>query len=184
VGGPLGFLLTLSNMPISVGPTFTTAESLAYDVVYETAGADASSIEPLQTQTAGMLHAVLVGYEIDGEANVRLIVARDNGREFFVETMQAGAEASDEHLTAVFQRHHNGLESEVAIYGRLLNPSISRVTITWPSGYQRDAILSQGSYLLFQGWSVADGSIEPSTVTGYDAAGHIVDQLSLPSISP
>jgi hypothetical protein len=178
------FLLLFDDTPLAVGPTFTTAESLAYDVVYETAGADAGSIGHLQTQTAGKRHAVLMGYLVNGEPEIRLVLARDNGREFFVENGQPGPAAADQHLTADVVLHPNAADAEVAVYGRLLDPVVGRVAITWSNGFQTDAILSEGSYLHFQSWSPVDGSPEPTAITAYDAAGHILSQLPLSPTIP
>lgn len=174
-------LLTLrlfNTTPFTIGPTFTTPESLAYDVVYETAGADPDSIIHLQTQSAGQIHAVLTRYEVNGEPNVRLLLARDDGREFFVENMTAGRSTSNQDLTATAEVHTDAAASESAIYGRLLNPAISRVVITWAAGNQLDATISQDAYLHFQSWSLADGSPEPASITAYDAAGNVMSELT------
>ncbi|MCI0574985.1 MAG: hypothetical protein L0332_29985, partial [Chloroflexi bacterium] len=121
--GGLGAFLALGSLP----PSFTTAETLAYDVVYETAGADAGTIQTIQSQAAGALHAVLVRYETDGQPQVRLVLARDTGREFLVANGTAGPNAANAALDAAVFLHPNSLDSEVAVYGRLLDPAIQRV---------------------------------------------------------
>lgn len=181
-GGGLGvgLLLLAGGSFFTVGPTFTTAEALAYDLIYETAEADGGSIELLQLAPAGSLTAVLMAYQQGGQPQSRLVVARDAGREFFVLPMTSGRSSITLDLSAHTQFHDNSLDTIVAVYGELYNPTISQVNVTFPAGYSLTATISQNSYLLFMEWSPIDGSPEPEKVSGYDPAGKLIAEILFP----
>lgn len=179
-------LLFTVTRTTSIGPTFTTAESLGYNVIYDTEfpAVDPATIRAVQQQTAGAedeLHFVLMGYETAGERRLRPLLARWNGREFFVEPMQPGPTASGDHFDAAVLLHPNERDTEVGVYGRLYNPAIQRVTLTWPNGRQQDAAIAEDTYLWFQSWSPVDGSPIPTSVTAYTATGEAIDSLPLPA---
>jgi hypothetical protein len=183
--GLLGLLAVffLGMVPLGpIGPTFTTAEALAYDVIYETAGAEPDTIEVIQAQPAGPgsnLHAVLVGYAVDSQRQINLILTRDAGQEFFVAPMEHGPAADNDALSAQTILHTKDGNIAVAVYGRLFNAAIKRVAITWPNGRQEDAPITDDTYLWFQEWLPQDDSPEPTQVTGYSAEGTIVSELQL-----
>lgn len=168
----------------TVGPTFTTAEALAYDVVYETSRPDSGTIEILQTEPAGRdteFQAVLVGFEQEGQRMIDVIIAEPSRQEFFVINFLAGSSASQPDFTTHTRFHESLLDSEILIYGQLLNPDITRVTATWPIGYELEATVAQDSYLFFQSWSPADGSPAPAKVTAYGSDGAVISEIDLTS---
>lgn len=182
-GGLVGIALGVVGMGslfFTVGPTFTTAEALAYDLVYETAGADSGTIEVLQLAPAGSFTAVLMGYEQMGQPQTRLVVARDDGREFFVLPMTSGQTATNLDLSAHSQFHQNNFDTLVAVYGQIYNPAIREVIVTFPAGYTLTANLASDNYLLFWQWSPIDGSPEPEKVSGYDPAGNLLAEILFP----
>jgi hypothetical protein len=180
----LGGWFTLRG--VSIGPTFSSAEALAYDILYEThyPDVDPASIRAVQEQkieSRDNLHAVLMHYQLAGEPapQYRLLLARDNGREFFYEHAETGPAAEDENLNAASFIHENPLDSDVVVYGVVQNPAITRVVITWPNGWAQEAVVKEGTFLWFQSWSPVDGSPEPAQVTAYDEAGTAVSTLTL-----
>lgn len=173
----------MSYLPApSIGPTFTTAESLAYDVVYETAGADPGTIRTVQSQQAGReneLHAVLVVYQVAGVSQTRLILARDNGREFFVENFTPGPAASDDQLSIQTALHPNTVDSEIAIYGRFSNPAITRIMIIWSNGLELATTIVEDTFLHFQSWSPVDETAVPYQIKAYDTEGSLIGEWTL-----
>jgi hypothetical protein len=185
--GLLGLLVIffLGMVPLGpIGPTFTTAGALAYDVIYETAGAEPDTIEVIQTQPAGpgsALYAVLVGYVVDGQRQVALILTRDAGQEFFVAPMEHGPAAAGDALSAQTILHRKDGDMAVAVYGQLFNDEIKRVAITWANGRREDAAIVDHTFLWFQSLSPADDSPQPVQVTAYTAADTVVAELQLSS---
>ncbi len=167
------------SSPISVGPTFSSAEALAYDVVYESNIGQASDIRAIQTIQSEEFYAVLMGYTLDGEEKVRLLLTRDNGREFFTENVTFLFADENDDFTANAILHENDRVDEVGVYGRILTPTIDYLTITWGNGWSADVTPVENGYLFFQAWSPVDGSAEPVAITAYDLAGTAVSTLSL-----
>jgi hypothetical protein len=167
-----------------VGPSFSSAEALAYDVIYETAypDVDPGTIHTVQEQQAGnggQLHAVLMQYQLADEPSPRyqLLLARDNGREFFYENADRGPSAADDNLSADVLLHANSFDTEVVVYGVLHNPAITRVVLAWENGWEAEAAVTEGTFLWFQSWSPVDGPPEPVRVTGYAGDGTAVSTL-------
>jgi hypothetical protein len=168
-----------SSHPITVGPTFSSAEALAYDVVYESNIGQASDIHALQTIQSEEYRAVLMGYELDGEQTVRFLLTRDDGFEFFVENVTFLLADENDDFTVSTILHENGQFDEVGVYGRILTPTINHLIISWENGTTANVTPVENGYLFFQAWSPADGSAEPIEITAYDGAGTAVSTLSL-----
>lgn len=167
-----------------VGPSFSSAEALAYDIIYETAYPDVlpGTIHAVQEQQAGAdlrLHAVLMTYRLaeEAEPHYQLLLARDNGREFLYENAVPGPSAQDANLSANVLLHENAFDTDVVVYGVLHNPGIERVVITWENGWEDEAALAEGTFLWFQSWSPVDGAPAPVRVTGYGGDGTAVSTL-------
>lgn len=170
----------LVSEPLTVGPTFTTAEALAYDVVYESVAGAATDIRTVQSQTVADLTAVVVQYEHDGRVTVRHVLTRAEGRQYLVEPSErlAGTAVPGSIMVEVWQ-HDNRLDSEVLVYGRVEDESIERVALVWSTGYKVETAVVEGTFLFFQSWSPVDGGPKLEQVIGYDKTGAMVLQLDL-----
>lgn len=176
----VGIFIPTASRSVSIGPTFTTAESLAYDVIYEGTFPDAKieTIRPFLTATEGDLTAVLSTFELtdSNEPEMHLLIARFNGREHFVAPSGAGPSGQNSQLTVDTLYHPNPKErgAELAVYGRVLDPTITQIRITWPNGWSDTVDVVDNAYLWFQAWSPVDGDSDPAMVEGLDANGEVV----------
>ena len=176
----------------TVGPTFTSPEALAYDLVYETTYSVAlpDSIQPLLSQSTDgdeTYTAVLTTYDTAEGQQSRLVVARANvlGRdsvEYFVQNMTLGTTWQNDDFTAQTAFYEHGLDTETAVYGQVTNPDVAAIQITWEN-WQDEAQLAYAedgtpiAYLWFQTWSPVDGSPQPVAVTAVDIDGNIIRSL-------
>ncbi len=168
-----------ASAPISVGPTFNSPEALAYDIVYESTIGQANDIHAIQTIQSEEYHAVLMGYELDGEETVRFLLTRDDGREFFSENVMFLFSGENDEFSVTSILHETSRFDEVGVYGRLLTPGIDHLTISWENGTTADVVPVENGYLFYQAWSPVDGSAKPVEITAVDAEGTAVSTISL-----
>lgn len=161
----------LANNVLTVGSEFTTAVSLAYDVIYETKAADVNSIQPVQSQTIGNLTVVVVQYEVEGTTAVTHVLTRQEGRQYLVESADRLGGTAVPGLVVEVWHHPNRLDSELLVYGRVEDDAIERIQLHWSMGYQPDVPVVDGTFLFFQSWSPVDGLPQLDELVAYDAAG-------------